>query len=47
MVKTDVQGRINVYDDYSRYETKRNIGTDVVGKVWKGIRYDDALQKVS
>ena len=47
MVNTVVGGRTNLYENYRRYETKRNIGTDVVGKVWKGIRYTDALQQVS
>ena len=42
-----VQGRMNAYYRYGRYETKRYICTDVVGKVWKSISYSDALQKGS
>ena len=40
-VKTVVRGRTNAYDEYGRYKPIRDIGTDVVGKVWKGIRYAD------
>ena len=42
-----VLGRMNVYYKYGRYEPKRDIGKDVVEKVWKGIIYADALQKDS
>ena len=45
--KTAVQGITNAYDNYGRYETKRDIDTDVLGKVQKGIRYTGALQKGS
>ena len=43
MTKAVVQGRMNSYDQYGRYKPKRDIGTDVLGKVWKGISYADAL----
>ena len=46
-VKTAVCGRTNAYDKYGRYKPKRDIGTDVVGKVRKGIRYADALHQGS
>ena len=46
-VNVAVQVRRNAYDRYGRYETKRDIGTDVVGKVRKGISYADALHKDS
>ena len=46
-VNVAVQGRRNAYDRSGRYETKRDIGTDVVWKVRKGIRYADALHKGS
>ena len=47
MVKTFVRGIMNAYDDYRRYEPLRDIGTDVVGKVRKGIRYADTLHQGS
>ena len=43
-VNTVVCGRTNAYDEYVRYKPIRYIGTDIVGKVRKGIRYDDALK---
>ena len=46
-VKTVIQERTNEYYRYRRYETKRYIGTDVLGKVRKGISYADALQQGS
>ena len=46
-VNVAVQGRRNVYDRYGRYETKQNIGTNVVWKLRKGISYVDALHKGS
>ena len=46
MVKTVVRGRKNVYDKYGRYKLIRYIGTGIVGKVQKGIRYADSLQHV-
>ena len=36
----------NKYDVYGGYNTNRYIGTDTVGKISKGIGYDDTLQKV-
>ena len=47
MVKVVVQGIMNTYYKYRRYKPKRDIGTDVVGKVRKGIRYADALHQGS
>ena len=46
-VKTVIQERTNKYYRYGRYEIKRDIGTDVLGKVRKGISYAGALQKGS
>ena len=43
-VNTVVCGRTNAYDEYVRYKPIRYIGTDIVGKVRKEIRYDDALK---
>ena len=40
-MKTFVRGRTNAYDDYGRYKPIWDIGTDVVGKVQKRIRYND------
>ena len=34
-------------DDCGRYEPKQDIVKDVVGKLRKGVRYSDALQKGS
>ena len=42
-VKMVIHGRTNTYGEYRRYEPIYDIGTDVVWKVRKGIRYDDAL----
>ena len=47
MVKTSIPCRTNVYDEYGRYKPIQDIGTDVVRKIRKGIRYFDALQKSS
>ena len=44
-VNTVVQRRTNAYDKYGRYEPKRDIGTDTVQKVRKGISFAEALQK--
>ena len=46
LVKTVVRGRTNVYDKYGRYKLIGYIGTGIVGKVQKGIRYADSLQHV-
>ena len=47
MIKAVVRGRTNAYGKYGRYKPKWYIGTDVLGKVQKGIIYADALQKGS
>ena len=47
MVRTVVCGRTNAHYEYGRYEPIREISTYIVGKVRKGVSYDDALQKVS
>ena len=44
-VNTVVYGRTNTYDEYGIYKPIWDIGTDVVGKLQKGISYADALQK--
>ena len=44
-VNMAVQGITNAYARYRRYKPKREIGKDIVGKVRKGIRYADDLQK--
>ena len=46
-VKKFVCGRMDAYDKCRRYKPVRYIGTDIVGKVWKGVSYADALQQVS
>ena len=46
-VKTVVRGRKNMCDEYGRKKPIRDIGTDVVGKVRKGISYADALHQGS
>ena len=43
-VKKFICGRMDAYDECRRYKPIWYIGTDVVGKVWKGISYADALQ---
>ena len=40
-----VFGRTDAYYNYGRYKPIWDIGTDVVGKVRKGISYDDALHQ--
>ena len=47
MVKTVVRSRTNAYDKYRRYKPIQDICTDVVGNVWKGISYADALHQSS
>ena len=47
MVKVLVQWRTNAHDKCGRYESKQGIGTDVVGKVRKGVMYYDSLQQGS
>ena len=47
MVKTVVRVRTYAYDKYWRYKPIRYIGTDLVGKVRKDIRYSDSLQQGS
>ena len=44
MVKMFIYGRTNAYDEYRGYEPIREISTDIVGKVRKGVSYDEALQ---
>ena len=46
-VNTVINGIKNVYDKYGGYKPIRGIGTCVVGKVQKGIRYTYNLHKVS
>ena len=46
-VKTVVRGRKNVCDENGRNKPIWDIGTDVVGKVRKGISYTDALHQGS
>ena len=44
-VNTVIHGKNNSYNKYGRYEPKWEIVTYTVGKVWKGISYDDDLQQ--
>ena len=44
-VNTFVRGRTDAYSNYSTYKPIWDIGTDVVGKVRKGISYADALNQ--
>ena len=46
-VKIIVRGRTNAYGKCWRYKYKQDIGTDLIGKVWKGIIYTDALHQGS
>ena len=46
-VKTVLRGRTDAYDKYRRYEPVRDVGTDIVGQVRKGVRYDDSLNQGS
>ena len=43
--KRVVKEIMNSYDKYGGYKPKQGIGADVVGKVRKGLSYDDALKK--
>ena len=43
MIKAVVRGRMTAYGKFGRYKPKWDIGTDVVGKICKGISYADAL----
>ena len=46
-VKTVARGKTNTYDECGKYKPIRNISTEVVGKVRKGISYYDSLQQGS
>ena len=46
-VKTVLRGRTDAYDNYRRYEPVRDVGTDIVGQVRKGVIYDDSLNQGS
>ena len=46
-VNTSVRDITNTYGEYIICEPIRDIGMYVVGKIQKGISYDDALQQVS
>ena len=46
-VKTVVQLIMDAYENYGGYKLKQDIGTDTVGKLWKGISYVDSLQQSS
>ena len=43
MVKIVVRWIKNVFAKYGRNKPKQDIGMDVVGKVQKGVGYDDSL----
>ena len=45
IVKAVVKKRTNVYEKYGGWKTKHDIGTDALGKLRKGISYDDAHQQ--